>query len=121
MSQDKNQTIRNVFAEVTVNDFEAALVWYERFFGRPAEARPMDNLANWQITDSAGLQVWRDVERSGKALVTFGVDDLDAHVVSMAKKDIVPSARTANEKVRTATFTDSWGNAITFAESLGAK
>lgn len=37
--------VNRVLAGVAVADLEAALPWYERLFGRSADALPMDGLA----------------------------------------------------------------------------
>ena len=110
--------IMNILAEVTVSNFSVALVWYERLLGRPADQLPMDNLAVWQITETGGIQVWRDVDRAGKALMTISVDDLKAHMAGLAQRDITSQSDTDTKNVLTATVVDPDGNRITFAEVL---
>lgn len=67
--------INSVLAVLTVANFDAALAWYERFFARTADRRPMDGLAEWQVTDTASVQLVHDPDRAGSALLTLGVDD----------------------------------------------
>jgi catechol 2,3-dioxygenase-like lactoylglutathione lyase family enzyme len=38
-------TVINVRSVIAVADLDAALAWYERLFGRPADSLPMDGLA----------------------------------------------------------------------------
>jgi glyoxylase I family protein len=45
--------IDKVLADVAVDDFALALTWYERLLGRPADAAPMDGLAEWQWATSS--------------------------------------------------------------------
>ncbi|MBA2276705.1 MAG: VOC family protein [Chloroflexia bacterium] len=110
--------ITNVLAEVTVVDFDAALAWYERLFGRPADRRPMDGLAEWQVTETDGVQVFHDPERGGGAVPTLIVDDLDARIADLAGRGFRPGAITTGEVGRFAIRTDPEGNTITFAGSL---
>jgi hypothetical protein len=39
--------ITTVLAVIPVAKFESACGWFESFFGRPADQRPMDTLAEW--------------------------------------------------------------------------
>ena len=110
--------ITNILAEVTVADFSTALVWYERLLGRPADQFPMDNLAVWQITETGGIQVWRDVDRAGKALLTLKVDNLKAHMAGLAQQGMTSQSETKTQNVLTATVIDPDGNRITFAQTL---
>ena len=43
-------TIEHVLAVIPVRDLSSAVLWYERLLGRPADNRPMDTLAEWQVT-----------------------------------------------------------------------
>ncbi|MFE2050604.1 VOC family protein [Streptomyces sp. NPDC059459] len=67
----------HVLAVAPVSDVESAVAWYERFPGRPADARPMAGPADWHIAPSGRLQVFQDAERAGASLVNLVVDDLD--------------------------------------------
>ena len=46
--------IDKVLADVAVDDFASALTWYERLLGRPADAAPMDGLAEWHLAEDGG-------------------------------------------------------------------
>ena len=71
-------SVDHVLAVIPVADFEAAHAWYERLFGRPADNLPMEGLlVEWRVTDSGWVQVTRDADRAGSALLNFAVDDLD--------------------------------------------
>ncbi len=111
-------TITSILAVLSVTDFDAALAWYERFFGRPADRQPMDGLAEWQITATAAIQLVRDQERGGAALLTLGVDDLEVHIADLAARGLAAGTITTGVMARIATVTDPEGNTITFAELL---
>ena len=110
-----SMAIHTVLAEVAVSDLEASLAWYEQLLGSPADRRPMEGLAEWQITASAGIQVWRDSVRAGQGLLTLGVDAMHEHLELLAARNIAIEAQTATEFVRTATVVDPDGNRITVA------
>ncbi len=47
--------IRNVLAQTTVRDQDAAERWYSMLFGRTPDARPMDGLLEWRLGDAMGV------------------------------------------------------------------
>lgn len=69
--------ITHVLAVALVSDLDRATKWYEQLLGRPADARPMDTLADWHLTDGGWLQVFSDPRRAGGVAVNFAVDDFD--------------------------------------------
>jgi predicted enzyme related to lactoylglutathione lyase len=113
-------SLNRVLAVVTVADFETTLAWYERFFGRPADRRPMDGLAEWQVTETGAVQMVRDADRSGSALLTLGVDSLDALTAGLAERGLEVGDITVGVIARVASISDPEGNTITFAEPFSA-
>lgn len=112
--------IANVLAEWTVADFDGALAWCARLFGRTADRRPMDGLAEWQLTDTGGVQVFHSPNNAGTGLLTLSVDDLPRHHADLAARDLSVGDITIGEQARFATVTDPDGNTITFAEPFTA-
>jgi catechol 2,3-dioxygenase-like lactoylglutathione lyase family enzyme len=80
--------IRAVLAVIPVAEFEPAVEWYEGFFGRAADTRPMDTLAEWHLSDLGVVQVFHDPDRAGRTAVNFTVDDLDAALAELSSKGI---------------------------------
>ena len=109
-------SIDHVLAVVPVADFEAAHAWYERLFGRPADNLPMEGrLVEWRVTGSGWVQVTRDADRAGSALLNFAVDDLDQHVAEVSERGLAPAAiETVNKGVQLSAIRDPEGNTITF-------
>jgi glyoxylase I family protein len=109
-------SIDHVLAVVPVADFEAARAWYERLFGRPADNLPMEGqLVEWRVTESGWVQVTRDIERAGSALVNFAVDDLEQHVAAVSGRGLAPGAiETVSKGVQLSAIRDPEGNTITF-------
>jgi len=77
----------NVLAHLDVDDFDGALSWYERFFGRPADERPMDGTAEWQLSPGGGIQIFRSV--GSPTTVVLGVADVDTIVEEIFGRGIV--------------------------------
>jgi catechol 2,3-dioxygenase-like lactoylglutathione lyase family enzyme len=118
--------ITNVLAVVTVADFDATRIWYERLLGRPADRLPMPGCAEWQITANGGLQLVRNASRAGKAFVTLGVVDLEGHLAYLAGRGlaagVITEGRTeGGQPLRIASITDPEGNRITFAEEPSSR
>lgn len=109
--------IRNVLAAVAVSDLQQARRWYEVFFGRPADAEPMDGLAEWH-TPGGAVQLVADERRAGGSLFTVWVDDARAALEELAARG-GPRAELddqTSETVLFATLTDGDGNAVTMVE-----
>ena len=108
-------SIDHVLAVVPVADIDAAHAWYEGLFGRPADNRPMESLVEWRVTDSGWVQVTRDTDRAGSALLNFAVDDLDQHIADISGRGLNPGAiETVNKGVQLSAIRDPEGNTITF-------
>lgn len=111
-------TITKVLSVVPVADFETSAAWYERFFGRPADARPMPGLADWHLTDGAWVQVFRDADRAGQTALNFAVDNLAAQTILMAGRGIrMGAVTTTNKNAKLASAVDPDGNIITLIEN----
>lgn len=115
-------SIDHVLAVVPVADFDAARAWYERLLARPADNRPMDNLAEWQVTDTGWIQVFHDADRAGATQLNLAVDDLDKHIAGLADRGLAAGAiTTASKNVRLSSITDPDGNTITFIGGFRVK
>lgn len=68
--------ITNVVAVVPVEDHLRATTWYAKLLGREADLVPMEDVAEWQLADSAWLQVTTDTKRAGSTTVIIGVVDI---------------------------------------------
>jgi catechol 2,3-dioxygenase-like lactoylglutathione lyase family enzyme len=114
--------IDKVLADVAVDDFTSALTWYERLLGRPADAAPMEGLAEWHLAEGGGIQVSDDEDRAGSSNVTLVVSSLDEQLAALEAEGIpVGPIQGTPGVVKAATVTDPEGNLITFAEDLADK
>ena len=110
--------VNRVLAALAVADVDSELHWYERLLGRPADALPMEGLAEWHFPQSGVIQLVEDAERSGRSLLTLNVDDLDRELATLRERRLDPGAidDTTSDKVLFATVTDPEGNTITLVE-----
>ena len=112
-------SFNSVMATVTGADFDDGVAWYERLFGRPADLRPMDSLAEWHFANAGVVQVTQDSDRGGSALMTLGVDDLETVVTELARRGLMAGKITTGVIARIATVVDPEGNVITLAQLYG--
>lgn len=110
--------LTKILSVVPVADFESSIAWYERLLGRPADAQPMPGLADWHLTDTAWVQVFRDADRAGKTFLNFAVDDLRAQTDELGGRGIaLGEVSTTSKNAQLASVTDPAGNRITFIEN----
>jgi predicted enzyme related to lactoylglutathione lyase len=110
--------VNRVLAALAVADVDSAVHWYESLLGRPADALPMEGLAEWHFPQSGAIQLVEDADRAGRSLLTLGVDDLNRELLTLRERGLDPGSMddTTSDKVLFATVTDPEGNAITLVE-----
>jgi glyoxylase I family protein len=110
--------INRVLAGLAVTDVEAAAPWYERLFGRPADALPMEGLAEWHVPSGGVVQLVAMGGRAGRSLLTLELDDLEHELAAMRARGLDPGELddTTSDKVLIAATTDPDGNAITLVQ-----
>lgn len=112
-------TINHVFAGIAVANYEKALAWYTRFFGRPPDVIVTENEAMWHGTDTGWIYVVGDASRADTALLTLLVDDLDDLVAELGQRGLETSAiETAPGLYRKAVITDPEGNMLSLGQNL---
>ena len=106
-------TINQLFAGVAVADYESALAWYKRFFGRSPDVPVSENEAMWQVAETGWIYVVDDANHAGNALLTLHVDNLENHVAELRERGLETAAiETAPGLYRKAVITDPDGNMI---------
>jgi predicted enzyme related to lactoylglutathione lyase len=106
-----------LFAGIPVTDFDTALAWYERVFGRPPDVVAHDTEVMWRMTGSGWIYIIQDPERAGVALVALAVPDLDAVLGELAERGVVCGAvETVGDAGRKASVIDPERNQIEFLE-----
>lgn len=110
-------TIRTVLGQVAVRDLASALGWYARYFGRQADERPMDGLAEWHLTGGGGVQVFQEPENAGHTTLTLVVDDIEAEVARLKEQGIEADPVADGNYVRFTTVRDADGNRLAIAQN----
>ena len=109
-------TITNALAGIAVEDIAEALDFYERLFGREADARPMNDQAEWKLPGGAWVQVHTDADRAGASVLTLVVDDLGEELGRLALLGLKPVSKAMGGFFKTAKFRDTDGNQIVFSQ-----
>lgn len=110
--------IDNALASMAVKDVAAASRWYERLFERPADSRPMPEVAEWKFPRGGWLQIYQLPERAGNGSCTLTVNHLEAVIAHVASLGIDTGEQPSGEKVKTLMIVDPDGNHIAFAQVL---
>jgi hypothetical protein len=106
-----------LFAGIAVGNFDAAVPWYTRLLGRPADIVVKDDEVMWRIAEAAWLYVVGEPGRAGHALVTIAVADLNKTVAGFEHRGLRRAPiETIAGAGRKAVVTDPEGNMITFIE-----
>jgi predicted enzyme related to lactoylglutathione lyase len=115
---EEEMPVNRVLAGVAVADVATALPWYERLFGMPADALPMEGLAEWHVPSGGVVQLVAYRERAGRSLLTLELADLAQELAAMRERglDAGPLDDTTSDKVLIASTTDPEGNAITLVQ-----
>ena len=111
-------SIRNAIASVAVKDLSAAVPWYEKLFGRPADSRPMAELAEWKFERGGWLQLYQNPARAGTASLTLSVSDLDEQVSHLRNWGVDAGQPVVSEQAKVVMIEDPDGNSIAFVEAL---
>lgn len=103
-----------------MSDFPAARLWYERFFGRPADLIAHDNEVLWKVTDRGWLHILRDADHAGNGIVTLAVSDLEAATTELRQRGVAtgpiePEGEAGHKSVPR----DPDGNSIALVEVSG--
>jgi catechol 2,3-dioxygenase-like lactoylglutathione lyase family enzyme len=108
-----------LFAGIRVRDLAEARAWYERLLGEPSFF-PNATEVVWTLAENRSLYIEEAPDRSGGALVTVWVDDLDGVLAQIGARGLSPSEReTYSNGVRKAIFRDADGNEIGFGGPPG--
>jgi predicted enzyme related to lactoylglutathione lyase len=110
--------IQNALASVAVKDLELSVKWYEKLFGRPADSRPMPELAEWKFERGGWLQVYRLPERAGLGSFTLAISSMEQQMAHMEKVGIRTGPVASSAMLKTLMITDPDGNHIAFAEAI---
>ncbi len=109
-------TITNALAGMAVDDITDAVDFYQTLFGRPPDARPMNDLAEWKLPGGGWVQVHTDSDRAGASVLTLVVDDLVGELGRLGLYGLQPVAKSVGDFFKTAKFRDGDGNQIVLSQ-----
>jgi catechol 2,3-dioxygenase-like lactoylglutathione lyase family enzyme len=109
-------TIVKVLAGIAVEDLAEALDFYERLFGRPPDARPISDVAEWKLPGGGWVQIVGDADRAGASALTLVVDDIAAEIGRLGLYGLSPVAKSVGDFFKTAKFRDPDGNQIILSQ-----
>ena len=109
-------TVRNALASLAVRDISKSIEWYEQLFGRPADARPLREVAEWRFESGGGLQVYAGVERAGGCSCTLVVSNHAEQRQALTKLGVAMDERASTERTPTIMIRDLDGNSIAFVQ-----
>jgi catechol 2,3-dioxygenase-like lactoylglutathione lyase family enzyme len=105
----------DLFAGVPVDDYAAALAWYERLLGSPPTFVASDTEVVWELAEHRSLAIEHRAEHAGHAMHTIFVDDFGTRAAAIAQRGLEPAKReTYTNGVRKVTYVDPDGNEISF-------
>ncbi|MFD3522563.1 VOC family protein [Streptomyces sp. NPDC058653] len=110
----------DLYSVMCVSDRTRSTEWFEAFFGRPADELIGEEYL-WRVGENAWVVIDdRDVraERVGGAMITLGVDDLDAVLARLAAHGIGHEpVEVYGNGVRHVVVLDPDGNSLSLAEA----
>ena len=105
------------FTGVPVSSLAAGRDFFERLFGRPADVEVAADEVMWRVAESAWLYVVVDAARAGRGLTALSVADLDATVLELGSRGLVPvRTEVVGDGARKATMLDPDGNTVAIIE-----
>ena len=106
-----------VLAAVAVRDLDVASAFYEKLFGRTADAVPMPVDREWYVGGTT-LQVVAVPELAGSSMVTLVLDDLEAYAAALADRGLKPGDIDDDTAptLRLLTLEDPDGNRLTLTQ-----
>jgi hypothetical protein len=98
----------DLFAGIPVNDYPAALDWYEKLFGSSPTFAAHDTEGVWGLEEHRSVFIVQRPEHAGHAMHTIFVDDLDALVAQIADREVEPSKRETYSNGVCSSFQREW-------------
>ena len=112
--------IETIFAQVSCSDLETSVKWYQKLFGAPPTRRPMAGLAEWQISESAEVQVYQSREHAGHSTLTLGVLPMEPERARLEAAGLAPEPVEQAKDFYLVRLRDPDGNLVVLASAKRA-
>jgi hypothetical protein len=104
----------HLFAGLRVRDFQAVRPWYQQLLGEPTFF-PHATEAVWTLAENRSVYIVEHADGAGNSVLTIFLDDLDAHIATVAARGLEPDEReTYANGVRKVIYRDPDGNELGF-------
>jgi catechol 2,3-dioxygenase-like lactoylglutathione lyase family enzyme len=104
-----------LFAGISVSDYDTAVAWYEKLFGSPPSFLPNDIEAVWELGTHQFIYIEVVPEHAGHSQHTLFVEDFEGTLGAIADRGLEPAVReTYDNGVRHATYYDPDGNEVSY-------
>ncbi len=105
----------DLFAGISVSDYDRALAWYQQLLGAEPAFLPNDVEAVWEIAEHRYLYIENRPDHAGHSQLTLFVSDYDERLAQIAERGLEPSEQeTYGNGVRKAIYRDPDGNEVGF-------
>lgn len=108
--------LQKIFAQLNCTDLERSSAWFEKLFGRSADACPMDGLFEWHHKDNAGFQLVKNAADAGHGAITLIVERLDYERTRLSNEGVKVGNIQNGDVARLLIIADPDENAIVLAE-----
>jgi catechol 2,3-dioxygenase-like lactoylglutathione lyase family enzyme len=109
--------IRTIFAHVSCSDIDVSRAWYAKLFGKPPLRQPNPGLAEWQISDSAEVQLYEQPENAGHSGLTIGVLPMAPMHQRLLDAGLAPGDIEETDGYFTMRLSDPDGNPVVIASA----
>jgi hypothetical protein len=105
----------DLFAGISVSNYDTAVAWDEKLFGGPPSFLPNDVEAVWELGEHQFIYIEVAPEHAGHAQHTLFVEDFEGTLGAIADRGLEPAVReTYDNGVRHATYYDPDGNEVSY-------
>ncbi len=109
-------TISNALASVPVKDLRTSARWYQKLFGRPPDAQPMEEVLEWKFASGGEIQLYQLAERAGRGSATLVVQDIDDQRAELQAVCTEVPETIESTQFRVIMIKDPDGNSLAFAQ-----
>jgi catechol 2,3-dioxygenase-like lactoylglutathione lyase family enzyme len=107
--------LQKIYTALLTADLVAAEGWYTKLLGRGPDYRPMDTMAQWELSDQGGVVLSTSDEIAGRGVMFIVVDDVAAERRRLKGLGIVLGDDIEGDYSTLAQVRDPDGNKVTLA------